>query len=120
MGLSGCATPTSTTAVRTGDLHLSYAMPQANGEQIPYRVFLPSQWGPDRKWPLVVILHGYSSNVDTPFDEAQGELQRQAEKHGFVVVSPNGYNGMADYGANLPLPSTLSRMGKPLQMKPEQ
>ena len=32
------------------------------------------------------------------------------------MAAPTGYNGMADYGANLPLPSTLSRGEKPLEM----
>jgi predicted peptidase len=118
--LGGCATPIATAKAPTGDLQLTYAMPQAQGEQIPYRVFIPSTWRADRQWPLVVVLHGYAANANTPFVEAEGELQRQTERHGFVLVAPNGYNGMADYGANLPLPSLLSRMDKPLQMKAEQ
>lgn len=103
----------------TGDLRLSYAMSEAHGEQVPYRVFLPSSWTDQRKWPLVVVLHGYGGTADSAFDDAKGALEEQAEKHGFVIVAPNGFNGMADYGANLPLPSKLGRLGKPLRMSPE-
>ncbi len=117
--LSGCMQSRSGASQPTGDLELSYAMPQANGEQIPYHVFLPSGWNAHRKWPLVVVLHGYANDANSMFKDAGGALQAEAEKHGFVVVSPNGYNGMADYGANLPLPSGLSRFGKPLTMSPE-
>ncbi|MCW3836990.1 alpha/beta hydrolase family esterase [Sphingomonas canadensis] len=101
------------------DLRLTYAMAQAGGEQIPYRVYLPAGWTPERRWPLVVVLHGYGGTADAPFTDAGGKLQQEAEKHGFVVVSPNGYNGMADYGANLPLPRTLGRGNKPLAMTPQ-
>ncbi|HEX7710719.1 MAG TPA: alpha/beta hydrolase-fold protein [Sphingomonadaceae bacterium] len=100
-------------------LHLSYAMPQAHGAQVPYRVFLPSNWTRQQKWPLVVILHGYGGTADSPFDDAKGKLEQQAERHGFVIVSPNGFDGMADYGADLPLPSKLSRPGPPPTMSPE-
>ncbi|MCW2394075.1 MULTISPECIES: dienelactone hydrolase family protein [unclassified Sphingobium] len=114
------AAAANASTVQTGDLKLTYAMPQAKGEEIAYRVFLPSNWRADRHWPMVLILHGYGNTADGPFDDAGGALQREAEKHGFVVVSPNGYNGMADYGANLPLPSALPDMGKKATMTPEQ
>lgn len=107
-------------AMQTGDLRLSYAMPEADGQDIPYRVYLPSNWTTAREWPLLMMLHGYSGTADSPFDDAGGLLQQQAEKHGFVVVSPNGYNGMADYGANLPLPSELDRPGDPATMSPQE
>ena len=116
--LSG-ASPGAAEKAAGGDLHLSYALPEAYGEQVPYHVFLPSDWTPRRQWPLVVVLHGYGGTADSAFDDSKGRLEQQAQKHGFVVVSPNGYNGMADYGANLPLPSKLSRLGKPLEMSPE-
>jgi poly(3-hydroxybutyrate) depolymerase len=103
----------------TGDLELRYAMPQASGEEIPYRVYLPSTWTPERQWPLVMVLHGYSGNAASPFQDAGGLLQKLSERHGFIVASPNGYSGMADYGANLPLPSKLDRPGPPAKMPPQ-
>ncbi|HWW63740.1 MAG TPA: alpha/beta hydrolase-fold protein [Sphingomonadaceae bacterium] len=118
IAVAGCAAPAFTEPPKVGDLHLSYAMPQAGGERIPYRVYLPTNWTPKRKWPLVMVLHGYAATADTALEQADGALQEQAEKHGFVLVAPNGYNGMADYGANLPLPSGLSRFGTPLKMSP--
>ncbi len=117
LALAGCAA----TAQRSGgqDLRLSYAMPQAGGERIAYRVYLPAGRKPGSKLPLVVVLHGYSGTADAPFDDAGGLLQREADRHGFIIASPNGYNGMADYGANLPLPSALSRGAKPLATTPQ-
>jgi poly(3-hydroxybutyrate) depolymerase len=115
LALSACAAPRA-----TGDLSLAYPMTQAGGEKIPYRLYVPGTWSSGREWPLVVVLHGFSGNASSPFDDAGGQLQRLAEQHGFVVVSPNGYNGMADYGANLRLPSVLNRDAKPLQSTPER
>ncbi|MEO9132547.1 MAG: alpha/beta hydrolase-fold protein [Sphingomonas sp.] len=117
--LAACVAPRNITPPATGNLHLSYAMPEAHGEQIPYRVYLPSNWSAQRSWPLVVILHGYSGTADSPFDDAKGKLEQEAERHGFVLVAPNGYNGMADYGANLPLPGVLTRPGKPTVLSAE-
>ena len=89
-------------------------MPQAHGKVVPYRLYLPAGRS-DRAVPLVVVLHGYRGTADSPFTDAGGLLQREADRHGFAVVTPNGYNGMADYGANLPLPSVLSRENAPLE-----
>jgi predicted peptidase len=90
-----------------GDLHLSYALSEANGQTMPYRVYVPSNIEPGQRRPLLVVLHGYGGNADSPFADAQGLLQEEAGRHGFIVVSPNGYDGLADYGANLPLPSAI-------------
>jgi len=49
------------------------------------------------------------------FADAGSLLQREADRNGFAVVAPNGYNGMADYGANLPLPKVLNRADAPLR-----
>lgn len=118
LALGGCAMNAPSSAP-TRDIRLTYAMPEAEGKQIPYRVYLPQGWSAAKPWPLVVVLHGYGATADQPFDEAAGLLQREADKHGFVLLSPNGYNGMADYGANLPLPSVLPRSGPPLAMTPQ-
>jgi poly(3-hydroxybutyrate) depolymerase len=67
-------------------------MPERPGEKVPYRVYLPGGWQTAAA-PMVVVLHGYAA---TPrlLDDAGGALQREADRHGFVIVAPNGYNGM--------------------------
>ncbi len=120
LALAGCAQEPKHYGGETGDLHLEYALPQANGEAIPYRLFVPEIWQAGQSWPLVVVLHGYGGNADSPFSDAAGQLQALAQQHRFLVLSPNGYNGMADYGANLPLPRTLGRQGTPLETTPQE
>lgn len=111
--LPGYRADAGATRLPTGELELHYELPQAPHETIPYRIYLPSNWTAERQWPLVMILHGYGGNAGTPFEDAGGRLQQLADRHGFILASPNGYNGLADYGANLPLPSKLERPGPP-------
>ncbi len=101
------------------ELQLTYEMPERPGEKVPYRVYLPGGWKADAAAPMVVVLHGYAATAASPFDDAGGALQREADRHGFVIVAPNGYNGMADYGANLPLPSALPARAAPRAMTPQ-
>ena len=102
-----------------GDLRLSYEMAEANGQTIPYHVYVPSGAPAGKAMPLVLVLHGYGGNADSPFEDAHGMLQREADRHGFVILSPNGYNGLADYGANLPLPTAIPRP-TPGKLSPEE
>lgn len=49
-------------------------------------LYLPKKFTPDRRWPLVVTLHGMK-----PFDTAKyqiDEWEGMADKHGFVVIAP--------------------------------
>ncbi|MGH8205728.1 MAG: alpha/beta hydrolase-fold protein [Steroidobacteraceae bacterium] len=101
-GASGARQPAA-----TGDLREKYAFP-LNGRILHYRLYLPSRYDGSRALPLVVVLHGYMGNENSAFDEAPAGLhdilQREAEHHGFIVLSPAGYDGRGDYGAHLALP----------------
>jgi poly(3-hydroxybutyrate) depolymerase len=76
----------------------AYHFPQT-GELIPYQVYVPSAWTPDRKWPLVVALHGANLDETNMLGRANGEMQKLAEAHGFVVVAPLGYRLNSGYGS---------------------
>ena len=118
--LAGCGSEAETAPPATGDLSLTYPMEQAGGAEVPYRLYVPSNYDAERPWPLVMVLHGFSGTADSPFDSADGQLQQLAEQHGFIIASPNGFTGKADYGANLPLPSDVGRGEDPPEMSPEQ
>ena len=68
------------------------------GELVPYQVYVPSNWTPARKWPLVVALHGANLDETNMLGRASGEMQKLAEQHGFVVVAPLGYRINSAYG----------------------
>jgi poly(3-hydroxybutyrate) depolymerase len=74
-----------------------YAFPEA-GEIMPYRVFVPSKYDGKTKLPLVVVLHGSGADQDTYFKLRGPVLRTEAEKHGFIVVTPLGYRPTGGWG----------------------
>jgi predicted peptidase len=72
----------------TGEQYRVYDFP-GTGESIPYRLFVPSRWKPGARLPLLVTLRAGTS-VDNSYREPNS-LVSQAEKRGYLVVSPMGY-----------------------------
>ena len=67
------------------------------GKQIPYAVFVPSTYSPAKKWPLMVGLHG----LGRPYDWLMGYdgIIDFAERDGYVMVTPLGYDSRGWYGS---------------------
>jgi predicted esterase len=64
-----------------------------------YRVQLPPEYDPYRRYPVVVTLHGQSTNpvqqIDWwcgSFDEKKGVRTGQATRHGYIIVAPQWAN----------------------------
>jgi predicted peptidase len=89
-----------------GDQKRKYRFADA-GTDMPYRLYVPKSWEKGNKLPLVVVLHGAGINENGPFDRApvlfSGVVQREAEDHSFIVVSPLGYSDHGGFGAVVPL-----------------
>jgi poly(3-hydroxybutyrate) depolymerase len=81
-----------TPAVQT----LSYRLEGAKDE-ISYALFVPSGYDPAKPAPLVVLLHGLYSNPQQVI-RYQG-ITDEAERRGYVVVAPYGYNSYGWYGS---------------------
>ena len=67
------------------------------GKEMEYALFVPTKYDKEKKTPLVVALHGLGSNPQQII--RYPALTDQAEKHGYVVVAPMGYNTVGWYGA---------------------
>lgn len=67
------------------------------GKDMEYALFVPSSYDKAKKWPLVVALHGLGSNPQQII--RYPGLAEQAEKHGYFVVAPMGYNSRGWYGS---------------------
>lgn len=78
-----------------------------NGSLQPYTICVPSSYDPSRPWPLVISLHGYSTdhvlNLKRVFGRgnASGEPDDVAKAYftqmpevDFIVVSPYGFGSM--------------------------
>ena len=66
-------------------------------KQMEYCLYLPKSYDKSKAWPLVVALHGLYS-FPAQIMRYPG-LLTQAEKHGYVVVAPMGYNRQGWYGS---------------------
>lgn len=73
----------------------SYRFEEA-GKDMEYALFVPRGYENGSKTPLVVALHGLGSNPQQIM-RYRG-LTDQAEKHGFIVAAPMGYNPRGWYG----------------------
>ena len=81
-----------------GEQYRIYNFP-GTGESIPYRLFVPATWTPDRKLPMLVTLRA-GNTVDGPY-RAGNDLVKQATQRGYIVVTPMGYRPLSQpyYGS---------------------
>src|SRR5262245_5603730 len=87
---------------RTGEQYRVYEFP-GTGESIPYRLFVPSRWKPGIRMPLLVTLRAGTS-VNNPYRDPN-TLVTEAEKRGYLVVTPMGYRPLPQpyYGSAYPI-----------------
>jgi poly(3-hydroxybutyrate) depolymerase len=69
-------------------------------KKMEYALFVPAKYDKDKKTPLIVALHGLGGNPQQMI-RSRG-LTEQAEKYGYIVVAPMGYNSSGWYGARGP------------------
>jgi poly(3-hydroxybutyrate) depolymerase len=86
----------------TGEQYRIYPFP-GTGEPIPYRLFVPESWTPDKKLPVLVTLRAGNS-IDNSH-RGGNDLVRVARQRGYIVVSPLGYRGYTQpyYGSRWPV-----------------
>jgi poly(3-hydroxybutyrate) depolymerase len=70
------------------------------GKEMEYGLFVPGTYDKQNKGPLIVALHGLGSNPQQIM-RYRG-LTDLAEKHGYIVVAPMGYNSRGWYGSRGP------------------
>ncbi|MGA8873310.1 MAG: alpha/beta hydrolase-fold protein [Candidatus Acidiferrales bacterium] len=91
-----------------GDQHRTYEFADA-GIDMPYRLYVPTTWDGHSKLPLIVMLHGAGSDENRYLDSNDKQLLHLAEQHGYVLVSPLGYNRFGAYGTPLKLPAVFGQ-----------
>ncbi|HEX4607456.1 MAG TPA: alpha/beta hydrolase [Urbifossiella sp.] len=67
------------------------------GKEMEYAVFVPGRYDKGKKWPLVVALHGLGGSPQNIL--RYGGFTDLAEKHGYILAAPMGYNPRGWYGA---------------------
>src|SRR5215831_19847482 len=67
------------------------------GKPMEYALYVPTKYNPKKATPLVILMHGLGSTPQRVM--AYDGVTDQAEKHGFIVIAPFGYNTGGWYGA---------------------
>ena len=70
---------------------------KAANKEMEYARFVPSTYDPKKNSPLIVALHGLGGYPGQIM--GYPGLTRLAERHGYVVVAPMGYNSRGWYGS---------------------
>jgi pimeloyl-ACP methyl ester carboxylesterase len=91
-----------------GDQHRTYKFPDA-GMDMPYRLYVRTSWDGHSKLPLIVMLHGAGADENMYPDMNGKQLLHLADQHGYVLVSPLGYNRFGAYGTPLKLPAVFGQ-----------
>jgi pimeloyl-ACP methyl ester carboxylesterase len=68
---------------------------EETGEDLPYSVFVSSKVKADTPAPLIIALRGYTG---TTLTFVRGTAVDLAEKGGYILVGPIGYNNRAGFG----------------------
>lgn len=69
----------------------------------PYRLYLPSTYDPDKKYKMIVWLHGAWPNwhIDLEMDMTNKKFERLAEANDYLLLCVNGYS-FGFYGGGSP------------------
>jgi len=86
-----------------GDQERHYFFKDA-GREMPYHLYVPSNYDPKVGAPLVVALHGYGGNHDYFFAVVKDELKALCDRYGYIFVAPMGYSVSGWYGAPMSVP----------------
>jgi poly(3-hydroxybutyrate) depolymerase len=70
------------------------------GKDMEYALYIPTTYAKDKKTPLLVALHGMGGSPQQII-RAKG-LTDLAEKYGYIVAAPMGYNNSGWYGLKVP------------------
>ena len=81
---------------------------EAADRDMPYRLYVPKSYDPNRAAPLVVALHGYGGD-ENYFFTAVRSLAQLCEQYGFVFVAPLGFARDGWYGAPPEIPGDAPR-----------
>jgi len=75
----------------------TYKFEQAGSIDMEYRLYVPTKYDKARAAPLVIALHGLGSG--TSYMMEYNNLVELAERYGYIVATPMGFNESGWYGA---------------------
>ena len=79
-----------------GDNRLAYRS-SFDGQLVPYRIYVPSNYDKSKKYPLIMLLHGAGGDENNFLDRYEGMWPKLAEERGYVIVAANGRGPLGGY-----------------------
>jgi poly(3-hydroxybutyrate) depolymerase len=97
-----------------GEQDRSYDFP-GTGEQIAYHLYVPTNWTPSTKLPLVIVTHGAAQPATAPFQRPKGNptLAKTAEERGYIVAAVTGYHANATGVGGWNVPYKMVQVPRP-------
>jgi poly(3-hydroxybutyrate) depolymerase len=94
--LVGLVQPSSLAQEKTGKVEKkTYEFKDAK-KDMEYALFVPGAYDKEKKWPVIIALHGLGGNPQQ-FIKTRS-LTAEADKRGYIVAAPMGYNERGWYG----------------------
>ena len=75
----------------------TYKFEAASKNDMAYGLYVPTRYNASRATPLVIALHGLGSDIHYMME--YNNLVELAERYGYIVATPLGYNERGWYGA---------------------
>ena len=91
----------------------TYKFEAAGNIEMQYGLYVPTKYDAARATPLVIALHGLGS--DSSYMMEYNNLVELAERYGYIVATPMGYNPVA--GTAPADRATNSTSGKPIRVR---
>jgi len=88
--VAGCATASPYARHESVRVETDSVSAASLGRRVAYNVVLPSGYTPERHYPVLWLLHGYSGGKDDWLRRT--DLVREVERYPFVVVLPSAEN----------------------------
>jgi poly(3-hydroxybutyrate) depolymerase len=78
------------------DIYMAYRS-SFDGKLVPYRVYVPSNYDPSKKYPLVVLLHGAGGDETNFIEGYRGLWPELAEERGYILAAVSGRGPVTGY-----------------------
>jgi len=69
---------------------------------LPYRLYIPTYYGEQKRFPLMIGLHGGMGSPDSIFEKTERKFSYYAERMGFILMAPDACIHNSTYGCCVP------------------
>lgn len=82
-----------------GEMNYVMWIEEAN-RLIPYRMYIPFSYDPAVPQKTLICFHGGDANADYMFNHTHGEIERYAERRGYILLALTSFRKFTFFGAS--------------------